>query len=398
VASGGPGKGATASRPLQPFELERFFAKYEFCTKHLLCCSDCEPLRLRELLDVADEDSLERWDALSLGYTESLGMPILRQEIASMYGTVEQEEVLCGAPEELIYLSMLAMLKPGDSVIVTFPGYQSLYEVAKSIGCNVHFWEPEPNSAGELEFQVFGSNSSLEALMSGQEVKLVVVNFPHNPTGKTLSSADWDRTIALCEGSNATLFSDEMYRLLEHRPEDRLCSAVDAYPKGISLSGLSKTVGLPGLRSGWLAAHDPEFLARVAELKDYTTICASAPSEVLSLMGIRARESLVSRSMELIQHNLTAIESLFARHSEALLWDPPAAGSTAFPRFKGDVDIDALCQMLVEDCGVLILPGSVYGSDLCKQEARFRLGLGRSGLEEGLALFGQFLDQQPLLK
>ena len=75
---------------------------------------------------MADDDSLAMWNSLALGYTESLGLPALRSEVAAMYEAVEQEEVLCAAPEELIYLSMLALLKPGDVVVVTFPGYQSL--------------------------------------------------------------------------------------------------------------------------------------------------------------------------------------------------------------------------------------------------------------------------------
>lgn len=75
---------------------------------------------------MGDQDSLDRWNSLSLGYTEPLGLPALREEVARMYETVAPDEVICAAPEELIYLTMLALLKPGDSVVVTFPGYQSL--------------------------------------------------------------------------------------------------------------------------------------------------------------------------------------------------------------------------------------------------------------------------------
>ena len=161
---------------------------------------------------------------------------------------------------------------------------------------------------------------------------------------------------------------------------------------------MSKTIGLPGVRTGWLATHNEAFLSRVAELKDYTTICGSAPSEVLALMGIRARDQLVRRNLELIQENTALFGKVFDANKDILFWDPPAAGSIAFPRFLGeDVNVDEICDSLVEGFGVLLLPGTVYGSELCSKEARFRVGLGRAAQETGVGLLGQFLSERPWL-
>ena len=109
---------------LEPFELERFFAVWEFEASHLLCCSDCEPLTVQNLIDHADPESLESWNKLTLGYTMSNGWDVLRREIATMYETVAEDDINVVVPEEGIYLSMLATLKEGDHVIVTYPGYQ----------------------------------------------------------------------------------------------------------------------------------------------------------------------------------------------------------------------------------------------------------------------------------
>jgi len=390
---------STGVRPLQPFELERFFAKYEFCTRHLLCCSDCEPVHLRELLALADEDSLARWEALSLGYTESPGLPALREEVASMYEGVSPDEVVIGAPEELIYLTMRALLQPGDEVIVTYPGYQSLYEIAQSIGCRVRFWEPATDESGQLAFHVLGNRTgSLQAMITEARPALIVANFPHNPTGKSLLAADWAAVGALAGEAGATLFSDEMYRLLEPDSAVRLPAAVDAFPAaGVSLAGVSKTIGLPGLRIGWVATHNSALAARVLELKDYTTICASAPSEVLALMGLRASEPLLTANLAHIAASTDLLAPLFERHADILAWDPPTAGSTAFPRFLGDdlPGVDELAALAVEREGVLILPGSVYGCDRLTSERRFRLGLGRAKQDEAVAAFGRFLDERP---
>lgn len=108
----------------------------------------------------------------------------------------------------------------------------------------------------------------------------VITNFPHNPTGAHLTKSDWQRLCNLCQTRGAYLFNDEMYRLLEHDPKALLPSAADSYERGISLSGMSKALSMPGLRIGWVAMQDQQLLQKVTELKDYTTICSSAPSEV----------------------------------------------------------------------------------------------------------------------
>ena len=69
-------------------------------------------------------------------------------------------------------------------------------------------------------------------------------------------------------------------RLLERQPSDRLPAAVDEYDRGVSLSGMSKAFGMPGIRIGWLAVKDVELMRNLQRLHDYSTICSSAPSEV----------------------------------------------------------------------------------------------------------------------
>ncbi|MFP4018993.1 MAG: aminotransferase class I/II-fold pyridoxal phosphate-dependent enzyme, partial [Bacteroidales bacterium] len=128
---------------IQPFKLERYFAKYEFSSPYLLSCSDCEPLSLRELLSLADGESMKYWNLLNLGYTESQGNPVLRDEITKLYNGVNSDDIAIMAPEEGIFIAMNVLLEKGDEVIVTYPGYQSLYEVARSIGCRIKKWEPK---------------------------------------------------------------------------------------------------------------------------------------------------------------------------------------------------------------------------------------------------------------
>ena len=125
---------------LNPFKLERYFARYEFNTQYLLCSSDCQSLAVQDLLAL-EPDAAERFHSHWLGYTESQGAPSLRQEICRIYTTIQPDQVLVhNGAEEGIFLFMLAALQPGDHVIVHSPGYQSLAEVAHSLGCEVTPW------------------------------------------------------------------------------------------------------------------------------------------------------------------------------------------------------------------------------------------------------------------
>lgn len=111
--------------PLPAFALERFFSRWEFAARHLLCCSDAEPLSMAELLGMADEDAAARWASLRLAYTETQGLPALREAIAStLYTSIAPHQVVVSAPQEAVLLCMQALLRPGDHVVCTFPGYQ----------------------------------------------------------------------------------------------------------------------------------------------------------------------------------------------------------------------------------------------------------------------------------
>ncbi|CAG9466557.1 unnamed protein product [Pedinophyceae sp. YPF-701] len=342
---------------------------------------------MQEILELADDDAAHMWRTLSLGYTETQGLPELREQIAAGYaGAVAREDVVVSAPQEAILLAMHAVLRPGDTVVATSPGYQSLTEVAENIGCCVRLWRPTGWGQGELRFDA----SDLADLVD-EHTKMVVVNFPHNPTGLTLEADAWDEVVSVCRGANAYLFSDEMYRLLEFDESDRLPGAVEVYDKGMSLSGLSKTIGLPGVRIGWIACRDGDVIRRMLELKDFTTICSSAPSEVLALMALRAQDTLLGRRRDLVRANKQRAEEFFAGLPESFALQPPQAGPVAFPRLTTGQDVGAFCEEVVGACGVLLLPATVYGDPDATRQGHFRIGLGRSNFGTGLEVLQDFL-------
>jgi aspartate/methionine/tyrosine aminotransferase len=368
--------------PIAPFELERYFALYEFKLKYLLSPSDCESLSMAELLSMASAASLELWQDLRLSYTESQGHPLLRNEAANLYENILPGNILIAAPEEAIFIAMQTLLRPGDQVVAIAPAYQSLHEIARSIGCEVAEWKLAPGPGGTWQLDL----DQLEASLTNR-TRLLVINFPHNPTGYTLSRSQLEAVIRLACRHDLYIFSDEMYRLLEYEPVARLPAVCDLYEKGISLSGLSKSFSLPGLRIGWLASQASALMESWLAFKDYTTICNSAPGEILGIIALQNKEKIIRRNLAIIQENIGSAERFFQEHPQQFAWFAPKAGSVAFPEWLGDEPLEQFCQQVLEKQGVMIVPGNLFGYS----GQHFRIGLGRKNLPEALALLGDYL-------
>ena len=152
---------------------------------------------------------------------------------------------------------------------------------------------------------------------------------------------------------------------------------------------MSKTYGLAGLRIGWIATQDRAFFDQVAALKDYTTICNSAPSEFLAELALRHRHQIAERNLNLIRHNLTVLEAFFARHTDLFAWQRPVAGPIAFPRLLGR-DVEDFCHDVVTNASVLLVPGTIYDHGL----NHFRVGFGRRNLPEAVAQLDSYLAQR----
>jgi aspartate/methionine/tyrosine aminotransferase len=364
---------------LQPFALERYFARYEFSTRYLLCSSDAEPLSVGELLALergANDRLLQR----GLGYTESRGDPALRAAIATLYEHGDPDAVLVqGGSEEAIFAFMNVALQTGDQLIVQFPGYQSHYAVAESLGAEVCRWNSDLTNEGSPDVDEL-------ARLITPATRAIVLTTPNNPTGYPFSRAQIDAVVAIARRHGLLLFSDELYRGLE-REAEQIPAVCDLYERGVSLGGLSKAYGLAGLRMGWIATRDRQLYDSLAAYKDYLSICSSAPSEFLAELALRHGAALLDRVRGFIARNLDALDEFFARRAEHFTWTRPRAGTTAFPRYLGPSSAD-FCARLVETAGVLLLPSTIFEAG----DDRVRFGYARSNLPEALERLDAFLS------
>ncbi|MBA3366854.1 MAG: aminotransferase class I/II-fold pyridoxal phosphate-dependent enzyme [Actinobacteria bacterium] len=375
---------ATSLRSVKGLELERFFWAHNGRAEHLLCASDVEPYRLHDLLELADEQTTELWRRLELGYTHPEGMPALRAEIAASYRGVDSEDVVTFAgADEAIFLALNAILRPGDHALVTWPAYQSLHEVAYAAGADVTLLPLDPTEGWALD---------VDALRRAirPTTRVVIVNFPHNPTGALADRQTLDAVAAIAAEAGAHLFSDEVYRYLEHDPAELLPAAAEYGGRAVSVGVMSKAFGLAGLRIGWLATKDRELLRRISISKEYISSCNSAPSEVLALVALRAREAVLARSRRLLSANLALLDRFFADWEGVISWVRPRAGCVGFPQLQADLRVEALASRLVDEEGVLLVPGSVYDYP----GNHFRLGFGRVDLPAALAGLDRFARRE----
>lgn len=368
---------------LDPFALERYFARYEFSTRYLLCSSDAQTLPVRDLLAL-EPGSMQRLGDLSLGYTESRGSPALRQSIASLYEHGDAEAILVHAgSEEAIFAFANVVLARGDQFVAQFPCYQSQYSVAQAIGAELLRWHSDLAREGMPDLE------ELERLVT-PATRAIVLTTPNNPTGYPFDRREMDAVVKVARKYGLWLFSDEVYRGLE-REAERIPAVCDLYELGVSLGGLSKAYGLAGLRIGWIATTDAALYEKIAAFKDYLSICNSGPSEFLAELALANREYLLERVRKIIARNLDSLAEFFARHAGLFEWTRPRAGTTAFPRYLGGSS-EAFCLRAVEQAGVLLLPSTIYDAG----DEHVRFGYGRANLPEALTALENFVERMPV--
>jgi aspartate/methionine/tyrosine aminotransferase len=364
---------------IEPFKLERYFAKYEFNVKYLLSSSDCDGFSMQYVLDAAEQGEQRLWDNLTLGYTDSLGHPLLREAISRHYNTVTLDDVFVLSPGEANFILMNLVLSAGDEVVCMRPAYQSLYQVARSIGCKLVFWEP--NDQG-------GYNVDDLAQLVSVRTKMLIVNFPHNPTGFYPTREELDRLIQIVRRNNTFVFSDEMYHKLVHDKSNLNDSLVDLYENCICLWGTAKSFGLAGLRIGWVVSHNRELLQKMQSYKDYFTICNSAPAEVLTMIALNNSEKFIEVNLDKIRKNKKHFAEFVSRHPENFpSYKEPRAGSTALVEVNIGKPTLEYAEEIVKRTGIMLVPAEMFEYG----EKHFRIGFGRSNMPEALSAWESVL-------
>lgn len=370
---------------IRDFKLEVYFGKYEFTAPYLLTQSDCEAMKVSDLLEYepdAEKKLLDSW----LGYTEVTGPLKLRSLASNLYSSIKEDEILMHAgAQEAIFDFMNVVLENGDHVISMYPIYQSLYEIAFSLGCEVGKWELRPTESGnwELDFD------ELEKLIQ-PNTKVIAINTPNNPTGYTLTEEEIQKLCDIAEKHGIYIFADEVYRGIDLDGQKRPWVA-DVYDKAVSLGVLSKAYGFAGLRIGWVATKDKDLLDKMTKFKHYLSICNSSTSEVLAEVVFKHGKKFLQRNTQIVQENLKIANAFFERYTQLFTNYKPQCGPVAFHKMNlKDKTIEDFCEELVQKSGVLLLPAPIYEYE----GSYFRMGYGRKSFADSLSRFEKYLIEE----
>lgn len=368
---------------LPPALLEEWMRKHYFSAEIDIGSSGVENFSLAELRSLlgfthADLDGIVLRDSQTYGGTE------LRRAIAERWLDGREERVLVThGSSEANYLVMNTLLSPGDEVVVQDPSYPQLYAIAEAIGCRLKHWP--------LRFENgFRPDLDEARKLIGPRTRMVVVNFPHNPTGASLTAAEQAELVQIVEKAGAYLVWDAAFSELTYDGPP-LPDPVGLYDRALSLGTLSKAYGLPGLRVGWCMASE-ELLERLIRMRDYMTLHLSPLVEFIAERAIRGADRLIALRMAQARENRSLVGEWVANHREVVEWVPPRGGVCGFLRFTHLSDTSDLCDRLSREHGVLLVPGSCF---LHPQHVRLGFGDSIESLRLGLSRLSQLLSSGP---
>jgi capreomycidine synthase len=364
-----------------PALLEHWMREYYFDTEIDIGSSGVRNFSFGEIRSLLRMTS-EELDAVVFQDSTTLGEPGLRTAIAERWGNGDPDCVMIThGSSEAIYLIINALVQPGDKMIVLDPSYQQLFSIAESLGCELKRWRLHFNQEYRPDI------TELKRLLCPQ-TRAVVVNFPHNPTGASISIDEQKELISTVSRVGSYLVWDAAFADITYKraplPYPNL-----QYERSISIGTLSKSYGLPGLRVGWIIGP-PDILNRCAHLRDYITLHLSPLTEFIALRVIRGADTLLSSRLAEARQNLSILERWVSDHQSIVKWAPPEGGVCALPQLCSVSDVEAFCRHLAKAHSVLLVPGTCFN-----RSEHVRLGFGSSSknLNEGLTRLSAALKE-----
>jgi len=355
---------------IPPFQLERWFAEFEFIEgMRNLAASGPFAVKTGELLELEGAETTARYLNLELDYIENPGSESLRQGVADLYSTLNASDVcITSGASEALFLLMWTLAAPGINIVIEEPCYGNVPGIAESLGIEVRRlplsqegdWKPDLEQLSRL---------------IDEKTNLVYLVHPHNPSGSVLSREEMGAIGLMIERAGAAgtmLVNDEVFRPIA-LDDESLPSVVDVVENAVSIGDMTKPWGLGGLRVGWIASRRHELLDLLSSARDYSTMCSSAPGSFLAELALRHSTQIMAPRLAAARENRNLLTDVIALSKGSLSWKRPEAGYTAFVQMPWNISTTAFCRRLAQEQRILLLPGEVYGSEY---ERFVRIGFG----------------------
>ena len=306
-----------------------------------------------------------------LCYGDHSGHAGLRGIIAQQSESLTTGDVLLTAgASAALFIIATSLLEKGDHIIVVRPNYATNIETPRAIDCDISYLE----LTFENQFRI--DSDELEAMIR-PETKYISLTCPHNPTGTMLDEKELQRIIDIAARKQCHLLFDETYR--EMTFGEMLPVAASLNPCVISVSSLSKTYGLPGIRMGWLVCQDNDLMRLFLCAKEQIGICGSVVDEAIGFFALSQRDIWLPEINRRIREAFNIVKEWLA--AERLMeWIEPQGSCVCFPRIKDDVpiDIDEFYRCLNDKYGTFVGPGHWFE----RSRRHFRIGYAWPKTEE----------------
>jgi aspartate/methionine/tyrosine aminotransferase len=290
-------------------------------------------------------------DAFDISGPTDEGFIPLRKAIAARYGTAVEAVSIAAGASGANFQAMMALLEPGDDVLIERPAYDPLIAAARAAGANVVHFERSWSKGFALDPYVVRT-----ALTPA--TTLIVISNAHNPSGAMAPRDVLEQVGVMADAIGARVLVDEVYAEAQHDagPWPRPAATIgDVF---VSTNSLTKAYGLAGLRCGWIMAS-PAVSARVREIRDVIDGSGAYVAERLALTAFENIDRLRARARKILAGNLDVVRAMAASHPR-LEWLEPAAGTTAFPRVRGVDDTNDLVERLIRDHDTIVVPGHFF--------------------------------------
>jgi capreomycidine synthase len=363
--------------------LEAWMRDYYHNVDHDIGSSGVRDLSMAELRALCGFE-LSELDPMVFHDSESYGGTRLRAALADRWagGDIDRVMVTHGS-SEAIYLVMQLALDPGDEVIVVDPAYQQLYDIAAARNCRVTRWPLDPRAGFAVDLP------RLRRLVAAGP-RMIVVNFPHNPTGVSITLEQQKELVAIAAEAGSWLVWDHAFGEITYSA-DPLPLPTTWYERCITFGTFSKSYGLAGLRVGWCLAP-PDLLARMALMRDYIALYVSPILEFFAEQAVRHAARIVARQRQHARANLQRLRTWADGLPDLVRLTVPDGGVTALVEFPGQPDVVGSCRRLAEEHRVLLVPGACFG-EAYRGYARLGFGGTVHELTTGLARLERVLRE-----
>ena len=316
-------------------------------------------------------------DDLLLPYGDHLGDPRLRKMIAGQSGIADPDSVLVtGGAASALFLVATSLLESGDHMVVVRPNYGTNIETPKAIGADISYLDLVFEEGFRVDLK------KLESMIR-PDTKYISLTNPHNPTGTMMSLAQLKEVIGIAEKHDKWLLIDETYR--DMFKGEVLPVAASLSKKVISVSSLSKTYGIPGVRIGWAICQDRAMMDLLLCAKEQVCIGGSVVDEYIGYVALSQKKEWIAENDATIKRRFEIVKE-WIENEDLMEWVEPQAASTCFPRIKSsvDLDIEKFYQIMNHKYGTYVGPGHWFGQD----KRYLRIGYAwplDDELKEGLA-------------